>query len=136
MRLDTLGVQETHLRRYGVSEHIKDYGREVWEAMEGTVWSGVNPRREGRGREGCAFLISPVWEALEGHGRKGSRILWIVGKTGIVRYAWVCACVCGPASVANGKGRDKMRNFWNDVNNCLRKIEEQVDINRRYGKKS
>ena len=54
----------------------------------GVVWSGMDERRKGRGREGCALLMSArVWEGIEAHGWKGSRIVWAVGKVGIVKYA-------------------------------------------------
>ena len=45
---------------------------------------------EKKTREGCALLMSPrIWQGIEEHGLKGSRIVWAVGKIGIVKFAWV-----------------------------------------------
>ena len=35
-----------------------------------------------------------VWEGIEAHGWKGSRIVWADGKVGIVKRAVLCVCVC------------------------------------------
>ena len=43
---------------------------------------GVNEESKGRGKEGCALLMSPkVWEGIKAHEWKGSR------KVGMVKYA-------------------------------------------------
>ncbi len=47
--------------------------------------------------------------------------MWAVGKIGIVRYAWMCVYV--PVNVSNGRGREEMRKFWDDVNECLKRFE-------------
>ncbi len=53
-------------------------------------WSGVDEESRGRGKEGCALLLSPrVWKGIKVHGWRGSRIVWAVGKIGIVKYVWV-----------------------------------------------
>ena len=58
---------------------------------------------QGRGTEEYALLMFPrVWEGIEAHGWKSSRIVWVVGKIGIVRYVWVC--VYAPVNVRNGNG--------------------------------
>ncbi len=45
------------------------------------VWCGMNERSRGRGKEGRALLLSQrVWEGIEAHGWRGSRIMWAVGK--------------------------------------------------------
>ncbi len=65
------------------------------------------------------------------------RIVWAVGKIGIVKYAWVC--VHTPANVSNGGGREEMRKFWNDVNEywrCFKRGSRIVligDTNGRVG---
>ena len=47
-------------------------------------------------------------------------------------------CVC-PANVGNGREREEMRKFWNDVNECLMSFESESrivligDINGRVG---
>ena len=53
---------------------------EVWEGMEGgVVWCGVDTESKGRGKEGCAPIMSPrVWESIKAHG--WSRIVWTVRK--------------------------------------------------------
>ena len=86
-RMDVVGLQETHMKGCGVGGN----DCELWEGMEGgVVWCGVDEKSKGRGREGCALLMSPrVWESTEVHGWKGSRIVWAVGKIGIVKYAWM-----------------------------------------------
>ncbi len=38
------------------------------------------------------------------------------------RDAWVS--VYAPVNVKNGKGREKMREFWDEVNDCLGMFEE------------
>ncbi len=115
-------VQETHIKGCGVVECLRGSECEVWEDMEGgVVWCGVDERRKGRGKEECALLISSrVWEGTEAQKWKGSRTVWTAGKVGMVKYAWVC--VYAPVNARNGKGREEMRKFWNDVNECLRKI--------------
>ena len=60
-----------------------------------------------------------------------------MGKIGIVKYAWVC--VYAPVNVVNGRGREEMRKFWNDVNECLRSFNRGTrivligDMNGRVG---
>ncbi len=99
---------------------------EIWEGMEGgVVWCGVDEKSRGRGKEGCALLFAPrVWKGIEVHEWKGSRIVWAVGKIGIVKYAWVC--VYAPVNSSSGRGREEMRKFWNDVNECLRSLKGGV----------
>lgn len=105
-----LGVKETHLRGCGVSESIRGNQCTVWEGMEGGVeWNGMDVRSKGKGRKGCALLISPkVWEELE-HEWKGSRIEWIAGKVGLVEYTWVCVHML--VNMSNWKGREVMKKF-------------------------
>ncbi len=61
-----------------------------------------------------------------------------MGKIGIVQYAWVCVYV--PVNSSNGRGREEMRKFWNDVNECLRSFERgsrmvlMDDMNERVGR--
>ncbi len=81
----------------------------VWEGMEGgVVWSGMKEGSKGRGKEGCALLMSEqMWKGLEGCGWKGSRTVWAKTKEGIVKYAWIC--IYAPVNVKSGKGREKIR---------------------------
>ena len=107
---------------------------EVCEGVDGEmVWCGVKEKKT-KGRESCVFLTSPrVWEGIEAHGWKGSRIMWVVEKVGIVKYALVS--VYAPVNVRNGKKREMK--FWNDVNECLieigrgSRIVSIADINGR-----
>ncbi|KAK4327054.1 hypothetical protein Pmani_002500 [Petrolisthes manimaculis] len=91
--------------------------------MEGGVaWTGMDEKSKGRGKEGCALLVSGrVWKGIDGHGRKGTRIVWMTGKIGIVKYAWVCAYA--PVNAQTKVGKEKMREFWNDLIDCLRIFE-------------
>ena len=120
--VDVMGVQETHIKGCGVAEYRSGTENEVWEGMEGeVVWCRMDMKSKGRGREGCALLMSPrVWKGVEEHGWKGSRIVWAVSKIGIIKYAWVC--VYAPVNKRSGKGRAEMEKFWNDLNECLKKI--------------
>ena len=66
-----------------------------------------------------------------------SRILWAVGKVGIVKYAWVC--VYTPVFARSRKGREEIRKLWKDVNVCVIGIGRETsimligDINGRVG---
>ncbi len=113
-RLDVIGLQEMHMRRCGIMECVGGNECEIWEGMEGgVVWHGVDEKSRGRGKEGCALLLSPrVWKGIEAHGWRGSKIVWAVGKLGIVNYAWVC--IHALVNASNGRERE-MRKFWNDV---------------------
>ena len=54
-----------------------------------------------------------------------------------LKYVWVC--VYAPVNASSGKGREEMRKFWNDVNECLRSFERgsrivlMGDMNGRVG---
>ena len=53
--------------------------------------SGVEWMRKARERKGCALLMSPrMWQGIEAHGWKESRIVWTSGKVRIVEYGWIC----------------------------------------------
>ncbi len=100
---------------------------------------GIDEKSRGRGKEGCALLLSPrVWEGIEEQGWRGSRKVWAVGKIGIVRYAWMC--VYALVNVSNGRGREEMRKFWDDVNECLNSFERgsrivlMGDMNGKVGR--
>ncbi len=92
---------------------------------------------EGEERKGALLLSPRVWESIEEHGWRGLRIVWVVGEIGIVNYAWVWVYVL--ANVSNGRGKEEMRKFWNDVNECLRSFERgsrivlMGDMNGRVG---
>ena len=102
--LDVMEIQETSTKGCGVMDCTLGSDREVWEGMEGRmVWCVVDDNSKGRGKEGSAFLMYlRVWEGIEAHVWKGSRIVWAVEKVGIVKYAWVC--VYAPLKGRSGKG--------------------------------
>ncbi len=87
--IDVLGVSETHLKGCGMKDGREEDEGGLWEGLEGgIVWVGIE---KGRGKEGCAFMASPrVWKGMDGHGWMGSRIVWMTGKIGMVKCAWVC----------------------------------------------
>ena len=78
-----MGIQETHTIGFGVMGSES----EVWEGMEGrVVWCGVDDKSKGRV---CSPKVSKgtrVWEGIEAHGWKASRIVWRAVKIGIVKY--------------------------------------------------
>ena len=138
-RIDVMGIQETHVKGSGMTDCRRGNECMMWEGLEGgVVWSGMAVDSKGRGREGCALLLSPrVWEGIEDQGWEGSRIVWATGKVGIVKYAWVC--VYAPVNARSGKGREEMRKFWYNLNECLRRFERgrkivlMGDMNGRVG---
>ncbi len=62
-----LGVQETHMKGSGVLQCKMGGECGVWEDMEGrVVWSGMKEGSRGRGKEGCALLMSErMWRGLD-----------------------------------------------------------------------
>lgn len=45
-------------------------------------------RKSKGGKEGCALIMfTKVWKIVKAHGWKGSRIVCVVRKTGIGKYA-------------------------------------------------
>lgn len=93
----------------------------------GFVWVGLDEEIKGRGKEGCAFLVSPrVWKRVDGHVWKGSRIVWVEGKIGTVKYAWIC--VYAPVNEASRKGRNEMKKFWEELGECLKIFENSRRI--------
>ena len=104
------------------------------------MWAGIDEGCKGRGKEGCALLVSArVWKGVNDHGWKGSRIVWLTGKVGIVKYAWIC--VYAPVNVKTKKGRCEMRKFWDELSECVgsfesgRKVILMGDMNGRVGGK-
>ncbi len=77
--MDVLGVQETHMRGSGVLECKMGGECGVWEGMEGgsgVEWNEGRKCHSGRGKEGCALLMSEqMWRGLEDCGWKGTRIV-------------------------------------------------------------
>ncbi len=65
--MDVLGVSETHLKGCGMRDGRDEDEVGLWEGLEGgVVWTGIE---RGRGKEGCAIMVSPrVWEGIDGHG--------------------------------------------------------------------
>ena len=60
-----------------------------WEGMiGGAVWTGLDEGYKGRGKEGCVILMSErVWEGVTDYEWKGSRIVWMKCKVGMIKYA-------------------------------------------------
>ena len=92
----------------------------------------------GRGKEGCAMLVSErVWKGVTESGNIGSRGVWIKGKVGLLKYAWVC--VYAPVNGSTKKDIDDMKIFWMEVNACLESFENDRriilmgDMNARVG---
>ncbi len=80
-----------HVRGTGMSD-----GREgMWEGVPGgVVLTGMAEKYKGRSKEGCAIVMSErVWNGITDYSWKGSRIVWVKGKVGLVKYAWVCKTV-------------------------------------------
>ncbi len=81
----------------------------------------------------CRSECGRVWKT----GWKGTRIVWAKTKVGIVKYAWIC--IYAPVNVKSGKGREKLREFGDDVNDCVgmfetgRTIVVFGDMNGRVG---
>ena len=138
-RIDVLGVGETHMRGQGSGEYGRGNECKIWEGMDGgVVWTGLDEGYKGRGKEGCAILLSPrVWKGKTEHGWNGSRIVWVKGKIGIVKYAWVC--VYAPVNMKTTKGKEEMKKFWKNLNECLsefeseRKVIVMGDMNAKVG---
>ena len=138
-RVDVLGLSETHLSGVGAGKCGvgSECGR--WEGMVGgAVWMGLDDGYRGRGKEGCAILMSErVWKCVTDYGWKGSRIVWVKCKLGIIRYAWVC--VYAPVNMKTTNGRKEMEKFWNELNECVNSFEEgrkvivMGDMNAKVG---
>ena len=138
-KIDVLAVGETHMKGNGYWMSDNDGSNRLWEGLEGGVcWSGLDVAYKGRGREGCAILMSHrVACGVTEHGWCGSRIVWVKGKIGMVKYAWVC--VYAPVNMKTTKGKSEMRVFWKELNECLKKFEPERkvfvmgDLNAKVG---
>ena len=138
-RVDVLGLSETHLSGVGAGECGvgSECGR--WEGMiGGAVWTGLDEGYKGRGKEGCVILMSErVWKGVTDYGWKGSRIVWMKCKVGMIKYAWVC--VYAPVNLKTVKGKKEMEKFWNELNDCINGFEEgrkvivMGDMNAKVG---
>lgn len=75
----------------------------MWEGF-GMIWRGERFGQEWKKvqeRKGMHYSVSQrVWAEAEGHGWHGLRIVWMMGRLGTVKYAWVC-----PYPPVNGKGK-------------------------------
>ena len=138
-KIDVLAVGETHMRGSGfwMSENEEMNG--LWKGLEGGVcWSGLPDGYKGRGKEGCAILMSHrIAHSVSEHGWCGSRIVWVKAKIGMEKYAWVS--VYAPVNMKTKKGKSEMKKFWNELNECLkmfepeRKVFVMGDMNARVG---
>ena len=137
--LDVLGVSETHIKGQGVWGSDSGEDNEMWRNLKGgCVWAGRDEMERGRGKEGCAVLVSErVWKGVTESGNIGSRGVWIKGKVGLLKYAWVC--VYAPVNGSTKKDIDDMNIFWMEVNACLESFENDRriilmgDMNARVG---
>jgi len=138
-RVDVLGLSEMHLFGQGVVGSESGSGCGMWEGMKGgVVWAGLDEGYGGRGKEGCAILMSErVWKSVTGYGWKGARIVWVKCKIGLTKYAFVS--VYAPVNVKTTKGKNERDKFWNELNECLREFEEgrkvvvMGDMNAKVG---
>jgi len=134
-----MAVSETHMRDSGMWKSEGDESNKLWEGLEGAVvWSGLSESYKGRGKEGVAIVVSSrVNSGVSDWGFCGTRIVWIMGKIGLVKYVWVC--VYAPVNAKTKKGRDERNEFWKDLNDCLRKFEPERrvilmgDMNAKVG---
>ncbi len=119
-RIDVLGVSETDLKGCGMKDGRQEDEGGLWEGLDGgVVWAGIE---KGRGKEGCAIMASlRVWKGMDGHGWLRSRIVWMTGKIGMVKCAWVC--VYAPVNEKGMKGKLKLEKFWEDLGQLLKKFE-------------
>ena len=127
-KLDVLGVSETHIRGQGSWYSEKEEECELWRNLTGgCVWSGRGEEEKGRGREGCAIVMSErVWKGVTESGDIGARGVWVKGKMGVVKYAWIC--VYAPVNGNTKKDLEDMRKFWMSLNECLKKFERDRRI--------
>ena len=90
-KLDVLAVGETHMKGNGWWMSESGESSRLWQGLEGGVcWSGLSEEYKGRGKEGCAILMSSrVACCVKEHGWCGSRIVWVKGKIGMIKYARV-----------------------------------------------
>ena len=57
----------------------------------------------------------------------------------IVIVKYTCICVYASVTISIGRGKEEMRKFWNDVNECLRSFKRgsrvvvMEDMNGRVG---
>ncbi len=98
----------------------------------------MDERYKGKSKEGCAIvMLERVWKGVTDYGWKGSRIVWVKGKVGLIKYAWVC--IYAPVNVQSKRGLREREVFWEDVNTCLkdfeteRKLVMMGDINAKVG---
>ena len=137
--IDVLGVGETHIRGCGEWVHGRDGNSSVWEGVEGgVVWTGISEGCKEKAREGCALILSKrIMDGVSESGSKGSRIVWVKGKVGIVKYAWVC--VYAPVNGNTKKMKEGMDVFWKELSDCLgmfeveRKVIVMGDMNAKVG---
>ncbi len=67
-------------------------------------------------------MASPrVWKGMDEHGWMGSRIVWMTGKSGMVKCAWVF--VYAPVNEKGMKHKMKLEKFWEDLCQLLKKFE-------------
>ena len=127
-KLDVLAVGETHMKGNGWWMSESGESSRLWQGLEGGVcWSGLSEEYKGRGKEGCAILMSSrVACCVKEHGWCGSRIVWVKGKIGMIKYAWVC--VYAPVNMKTTKGKSEMNKFWNELNECLKKFEPERKV--------
>ncbi len=58
---------------------------------------------------------------MDEHRWFGSRIVWMTGKTGMVKCVWLCEYA--PVNEKGMKGKMKLEKFWEDLGQLLKKFE-------------
>ena len=66
-------------------------------------------------------MSARVWKGVNDHGWKGSIIVWLTGKVGILKYALVC--VYASVNVRMKKGRCVIRTFWDELSEFVGSFE-------------
>ncbi len=49
--------------------------------------------------------------------------MWVKGKAGFVKYAWMC--IYAPVNETSKKGLREREVFWEEVNTCLKSFETE-----------
>ncbi len=74
---------------------------------------------------------------MDEHGWCRSRIVWMTGKVGMVKCAWIC--VYAPVNEKGMKGKMKLEKFWEDLSQVIKKFKSVRrvfllgDMNARVG---
>lgn len=86
---------------------------------------GMGERHGGRSKEGCAAVVSEgEWNGVTDSAWEGSTTIWVKGKVGLVKSAWVC--MYAPVYVGSIKGLEGQGSFFREEGNaCLKSFERE-----------